>query len=268
MPAFDSPSRRTENQRWGARLRQKICFITTCMGRLDMLRQIIPGVLAQKDSSLLVVDYSCPDRCGDWIQKHHPSVKLVRVGGQTEFHLSKARNMGFQASSPEDGELICFLDADVQLSPDFSDTIRGMMRDGYFLVPSKDPRNLHLGGLLVVSRKDFAVSSGYDEQFRGYGREASDMRLALYFQGLKFDFIPVGLATHIDHDNESRARFYLNKYLHKSSNAHSRRLRNKIRDWERQTALKAPPELYWLDPLPLWSRVLDVLKGLPRSGVR
>ena len=46
----------------------EICIITTCMGRLAHLRQSLPSFTAQPDTSVVVVDYSCPERSGEWVE--------------------------------------------------------------------------------------------------------------------------------------------------------------------------------------------------------
>ncbi len=43
-----------------ARAKPKFSIITTCKGRLEHLKQTLPAMLAQKDSEVIVVDYSCP----------------------------------------------------------------------------------------------------------------------------------------------------------------------------------------------------------------
>ena len=45
-----------------------LCFVTTCMGRLAALRQTLGPMLDQAEGSrIVVVDYTCPDGAGDWV---------------------------------------------------------------------------------------------------------------------------------------------------------------------------------------------------------
>src|SRR5437762_7944 len=101
-----------------------LCLITTCMGRLAHLQQSLGAAAAQSGCSCVLVDYSCPERCGDWAQQHHPTVKVVRVANQTQFSPSRARNAAMAAA---DAPWLCFFDADVILTPDFAARIRPLL---------------------------------------------------------------------------------------------------------------------------------------------
>ena len=55
--------------------------IVTCKGRLEHLKQTLPLLMAMPDSEVIVVDYDCPDRSGDWVRAEHPgAVKSPMVG--------------------------------------------------------------------------------------------------------------------------------------------------------------------------------------------
>ena len=60
----------------------KYSIVTTCMGRLDHLKESLPAMLAQPDSEVIVVDYSCPQGTGDYVAKHFPAARVVRVEGR------------------------------------------------------------------------------------------------------------------------------------------------------------------------------------------
>ena len=53
------------------------------------LRQTLGPMLDQPGGSCVVVDYSCPDGAGDWVEAHHPSAWVVRVPGQAGFNLHR-----------------------------------------------------------------------------------------------------------------------------------------------------------------------------------
>ena len=215
-------------------------FIVPCKGRLAFLRQTIGSTVRQPHSHVIVVDYACPDRCGDWIETHYPQCQVVRVHEET-FNLARARNLGAGAVKAGDGGWLCFLDADVQLAPDFYERMSGLAREAIFLVSRRG--NPGLRGLLLVSTADFARSPGYDERYTGYGREASDLRLALFFSGLTYEFLPDGIVTHLPHENSLRTRFYTEKDLEASLWRNTALLRETIAVWERSTGVTAPPEL-------------------------
>lgn len=226
-------------------MNSKICFITTCKGRLSALKQSLPTMVSQPDSEVVVVDYSCPENTGAWVKEHFPQCRVVAVPHQAEFHLSRARNLGFEEALKTDADWICFNDADVGLAPHFSQVARELFKQYQFLIY---PSQSHMAGLLVLSKKDFAASQRYDENIRGYGREASDMRLALFFQGLRFTFLPKEVAWSMEHADEDRTRFYKDKDLQRSNRRNSNLLWRKIKRWEAQTGLKPPEEgFYFID---------------------
>lgn len=215
-------------------------FIVPCKGRLAFLRQTIGSTVSQPHSRVIVVDYACPDRSGDWVETHYPQCEVVRVH-EEPFNLARARNLGARAVKADDGGWLCFLDADVQLAPDFHERMSRLARGGIFLVSRRGHPGLR--GLLLVTTADFARSPAYDERYSGYGREASDMRLALFFGGLTYEFLAEGIVTHLPHEDGLRMRFYAEKDLKASLRLNTGRLREKITAWERSTGLTAPPEL-------------------------
>ena len=70
-----------------------LCFVTTCMGRLAALRQSLGPMVAQ-GGSCIVVEYSCPESAGDWVEANHKAARVIRVPGQDRFNASAARNVG------------------------------------------------------------------------------------------------------------------------------------------------------------------------------
>ena len=88
-----------------------ITFVTTCRGRLRHLRETLPTFVRQPDAAVVVVDYSCPEACGDWVEANFPHVEVVRSPDSPRFELSRARNLGAaRVRSP----WICFIDADTR----------------------------------------------------------------------------------------------------------------------------------------------------------
>lgn len=88
---------------------KKISIVTTCMGRLDHLKQTLPDMI-HPDIETIVVDYSCPNQCGEWVNEKFPTVKVVKVEGEAQYDASKARNVGALAAT---SDWICMVDADV-----------------------------------------------------------------------------------------------------------------------------------------------------------
>ena len=79
-----------------------LTFVTTCMGRLRFLRETLPLLAAQPAAACVVVDYGCPDHCGDWVQANLPQVKVVRWPAASTFHAAHARNLGAAAAGTLD----------------------------------------------------------------------------------------------------------------------------------------------------------------------
>jgi glycosyltransferase involved in cell wall biosynthesis len=180
-----------------------ICFVTTCMGRLVALRETLGPMLAQSGGSCVVVDYSCPDRCGEWVEANHPSARVVRVSGQAIFNLAAARNAGARYA---DAPWICFVDADVVLDSGFTPALLPMLTPGgYYRVLAGDGG---VGGTFACARSDFERVGGYDEVYRGWGEEDNDLYDALQFVGLEQRSLPATQLRHLPHGDLERTQFY------------------------------------------------------------
>jgi GT2 family glycosyltransferase len=173
------------------------------MGRLAALRQTLGPMLDQPGRSCVVVDYSCPDGAGDWVEAHHPAARVVRVPGQARFNASAARNIGARHA---DAPWIGFVDSDVVLDPEFTAVLQPMLAPGGFYRAWSDDRGL--GGTFVCSRTDFERVGGYDEMYRCWGEEDNDLYDALQFAGLEPRAMPASLIRHLAHGDAERTRFY------------------------------------------------------------
>jgi glycosyltransferase involved in cell wall biosynthesis len=189
----------------------RLCFVTVCMGRLGHLRRTLPAALAQPGCRVVVVDYSCPDGCGDWVERHHPQAAVIRVPGRSEFNLAAGRNAGARAA---DASWLCFLDADVAVAPDFARTFFPLLAPGGYYRPDPTPNGT--AGTVAVARTDFDRAGGYDECYRGYGCEDGDLYAALGLGGVAARTFPGRLLTHLDHPDADRTRHYEAKDLWES----------------------------------------------------
>ncbi len=70
-------------------------------------------MLAQKDSEVIVVDYSCPDGTGDYVRKHFPDAKVVHLENLEGFSNWRGRNAG---AAEAEGDYLIFCDADITLA--------------------------------------------------------------------------------------------------------------------------------------------------------
>ncbi len=167
-------------------------FVVPCRGRLDDVQRTIGSVLAQPLSTYTLVDYSCPQGAGEWVRKRDPTARVVTVPGQTRFHGAHARNQG--AAAADEDAILCFLDADVEVAPDFSRHVLSCFQEGAFLVPDRGGPGLDTA--LVCSRAAFARAGGYDEALLYWGDEVRDFRGALRRVGLAEQRFPAGLLSH------------------------------------------------------------------------
>jgi hypothetical protein len=170
------------------------------MGRLAYLKTTLPSALAQPGVSHVVVDFSCPDGTGDWVEQHFPQVKVVRVPGKAHFSASEARNAGAAAAG---APWLFFRDADIAVTPAFAGEVLPLLRDGghYRAVERAIGP---LAGALICSRADFERVGGYDEVMQGWGYEDWDMYIRLVASGSEQRAFPARLLGWIDHGDELR----------------------------------------------------------------
>jgi hypothetical protein len=175
------------------------------MGRLDDLRRTLPAMAAQAQAGAecLLVDYSCPELCGDWAEANVPGVRVLRVAGRPEFHRSEAKNLGARASG---ADWLAFIDADVLLATGFVAELAPRLGPGTFL--RADSPDGGLGGTFLCDRGDFDRAGGFDEAYRGWGEEDNDLYDAFRDLGLREQTFPEALARHLPHGDDRRVRFH------------------------------------------------------------
>ncbi len=177
-----------------------IAFITICKGRLHHLKQTLPTMAAQQPDELIVVDYSCPDSTGDWVEDAFPQARVVRVPGQAGFNASRARNAGAAAAT---SEWLFFVDADILMATGLGDALRAGLRPGNFYRP-QFRRDKGEFGSFACRAADFAAIEGYDEVFEGWGYEDTDLYERLALLGVRQQRYSADLTTAIPHDDGER----------------------------------------------------------------
>jgi glycosyltransferase involved in cell wall biosynthesis len=180
------------------------------MGRLDFLKRTLERIVGQPDSACVVVDYSCPDGCGEWVEANHPGVRVVRVPGRKTFNRSLASNAGGEAV---DSAWICFCDCDVQFDPGFASHMLPRLEPGRYYCPHPI-REWGLNGTFICARADFERVGGYDAVYEGWGEDDVDLYGALEFVGVDRRSFPSSLLRHIQHSDRSRVRFHEIKERH------------------------------------------------------
>jgi glycosyltransferase involved in cell wall biosynthesis len=180
-----------------------ISFVTTCMGRLRHLQQTLPLLAGQPNTVCVVVDYSCPDHCGDWIAANCPGVKVVHWQGATRFNPAHARNLGVAGT---DTDVLCLIDADVLISLDFVPALLSRFDTGaYYLA---DPLTEDLVGTVCCTRAAFDAIGGYDEVCSGWGGEDLDLYDRLDLHGLHRAHFDASLVSAIHHSDAERTAFH------------------------------------------------------------
>jgi glycosyltransferase involved in cell wall biosynthesis len=171
-------------------------------------------MVAQPGAEVIVVDFSCPDETAAYVESEYPSVRVVRVEGETGFSNWRARNRGAEAAT---ADMLVFCDADTILTEDATAVIDAALPQngfGYFTRMATAQFNksgLRLGhnqlrGFQVVTAEAFRRLGGYDEVLEGYaagGDTDLEERLALNgFRGIKLgDGI---IEDVVEHDNSAR----------------------------------------------------------------
>jgi predicted glycosyltransferase involved in capsule biosynthesis len=217
-----------------------------------------------------LVDYSCPDRAGDWFEQNFSReiadgrAVVERVHGRTFFSKTRAHNDGASRALREGAEYLCFLDADTVVEPGFWEHLFAQAHPTQFLVAGKERDGSDvpsMTGLLLVHGKPFMSVAGFDEQFQGWGGEDIELRLRLYMvAGLEFGFVPIALARPINHDDTLRSQFYAVRNIAISNRENMERLRYRMyHEWvgksHRDPAGAAP----------LWYRPPASSQYLPRK---
>jgi hypothetical protein len=208
------------------------------MGRLAFLKQTTPLALADARTRYCLVDYSCPDRCGDWLIETFPTdaasgrTVVERVTGRSLFNKSAAHNRGARRAIREGADYLCLLDADTRVTSGFFPWVAEHARPGRFLIASRLPDGTDppsLTGLLVLHVDAFLESGGLDEGFRGWGFEDIEFRIRLrLLHGLEHADIPLGLVQAIPHGDDLRTQFYRQKSCAVSNRTNLRRLKHRI----------------------------------------
>ena len=181
----------------------RVSAITTCKDRLANLKQTLPRLMAEPFAEVIVVDYDCPDRSGDWVAQAHPGVKVVRVDHAPIFHAARARNLGAAAAA---SPWLFFIDVDVRVAPDFLARVGPGLGEGAFYLG--EPLTLDLWGTMFVTRADYDAVGGYDEAIQGWGSEDEDIVERLELLGRRRARFDGTLMDAIPHDNEARTRHH------------------------------------------------------------
>lgn len=181
-----------------------LTFVTTCRSRLSHLQKSLPTFVAQPDTAVVVVDYDCPERSGDWVEEAFPQVTVVRAPGRPRFELSRARNLG--AAAVVESPWVCFIDADIRLAPDFLSRVRPLLTPGHYY--QAKPRNIETWGTSICAVSDYDRVGGYDEVLQGWGKDDDDFYARMVLAGVRGATFPGELLLAMSHDDGQRVAHY------------------------------------------------------------
>jgi GT2 family glycosyltransferase len=217
----------------------RIFVVVPCMGRLEFLRRSAPRITANPLVRYCLVDFSCPDRCGEWLRHEFPDaakrgqVVVEHVPGRTLFNKCAAHNAGGRRALQEGAEYLCFLDADTLVADGFLPwLVENVQRDRFLIAARRaDGSDRHsLTGLIVLHADAFAQAGGFDETFTGWGGEDIEFRIRLaLLHGLGYADVPEELVEPIPHGDDLRTRFYRQKNASVSNSCNMRKLKYRIR---------------------------------------
>lgn len=179
-----------------------ITAVTTCMGRREHLEVTLPHMLNAFDK-VVVVDWSCPQRSGEWAFENGASV--VYKTGEKRFDRCAAKNLG---AAQVQTDYIAFVDADGWCFPGLGADLHSLLSHSAMVLAARNSKGLDLTdtfGFVACPTEAFRRVGGYDESFKGWGHEDSLLRGKLLLEAwltpvrLKPDSIGA-----IRHSNELR----------------------------------------------------------------
>ena len=117
-----------------------ISAITVCKNRLNDLKRTLPRLVSCGFDEIVLVDYDCPQKCGDWVAAHYPEVKVVRHQGDEGFSAARAKNLGARRVT---SDWILFIDADIEVDPESAGRMKRVLKNRYYyragVSPFHDP---------------------------------------------------------------------------------------------------------------------------------
>jgi len=180
----------------------KIICCTTCKGRLEHLRETLPRNMADNPRAhFLVLDYNSKDGCADWVSQWIAESNLrfanhghsdgfahrtivYRFTEPGPFRMAHAKNLAHRCAIAEGADIVVNLDADNFTGPGFANFLAdNFTADSFFYVnmvkegPDRMPRGVN--GRIAVTRTQFLLSGGYDEQYDTWSPDDKDFNARL-----------------------------------------------------------------------------------------
>ena len=181
-----------------------VSVVCGVMNRTAHLQRALPTWLARDEVlEVLVVDWSSAAPLRADQLPLDARVKIVRVGGQSAWHLTRCCNLGLRLAAGGD---VLRLDADVLLGEGFFE--RHVLEDDRFFYCAdrrlaRRPDDVHLSGVIYARRSLFLDAGGYNERLVRYGCDDDDLvvRMRKIARDLPLDY---GCLEHVPHGDELR----------------------------------------------------------------
>lgn len=193
----------------------RISFCTTCMNRLDHLKQTLPknieDNLSYPNLEFVIVNYSSTDAINEWIKPYLPRITYVEVLHKTHFNMSHAKNVSVRHAT---GDIVINVDADNFTGKGYAHYINNLFQSNMHIIAvGHDGSNVT--GRLAVNREDFIELTGYDEHMQGWGFEDLDfMNRSIAYLKHPIIFVKRKEFLHtVAHDDNARNANYLNKNI-------------------------------------------------------
>jgi len=189
--------------------------------RAEYLGRALESLAAQRDApafEVVVVDNGSSDATQAIVAANVPALPAVRYVASPEPNRGKARNAGARAAS---GRYLLFCDDDVQLPPHWiAAHAAAQARDGACVVngpiinvasyesrPNPKPSNYSRAFLCTCNaslpRDAFIAVGGFDETFRLYGWEDTELGVRLRSAGLRWKFAWNAYLWHVKPPHEN-----------------------------------------------------------------
>jgi hypothetical protein len=201
-----------------------IAFCTTCKGRVQHLEKTLPRNLADNagypNAKFIILDYNSNDHLNTYLQANHAKdiaagrVVVYSFPDAKAFNMAHAKNMAHRLGILEGAEILVNLDADNFTGPGFAEYIADQLRDhprgDLFLWAHmiKGQMTRGVNGRIVVSRRAFLNSGGYDEKYTTWAPDDKDFHLRLRRMGYTSQEIDPRFLLALPHSDKIRFKEY------------------------------------------------------------
>lgn len=204
----------------------RISVVVPTYGRRELVTKCLGSLAAQRDEQLdvIVVDDGADAALGEHVRSLGLALEIRVISHATNRGRSAARNTGIRHA---EGDIVAFLDGDMTVVPEWSRCHRSAHEDGTTVVlgnivtapgiartafveyidtrgvkkvePGREiPSRYFMTGNSSVARALLSAAGGFDEDFREYGGEDTEMGYRLGRFGGRFRYASGAVSLHWD----------------------------------------------------------------------